>query len=86
MKRNKNEDEDPAVLLSVPARNPGENFGGHGLPLAFSATAKLLSVETTLPFQPVNSAWVVYVPQRFGIVSAARPPPKNSTWSLSNGS
>ncbi len=58
MKRNKNEDEDPAELLSVPALKLGENFDGHGLPLAFSETAKVLSVETVLPFQPVNSACV----------------------------
>src|SRR4051794_32957422 len=59
VKRIRNEEVDPALLLLVPALKPGENCGGHGWPLAFSLRVKLLSVATVLPFQPVNSAWVV---------------------------
>src|SRR5215217_699952 len=85
VKRSRNDEALPALLLSVPALKPGENVDGHVVPLLFSLSVKLLSEVTVLPFQPVRTAWVVYVPHLLGATSGARGPPLNSRCRLENG-
>src|ERR1700733_1231362 len=76
-------------MLVVPAVNNGLNGRlrpGHGLPLGPEAIWKEEVVSIgPLPSHGVNKAWVVYVPQREGVVSGARSPPKKCSSRFSKG-
>ena len=77
-------------MLVVPAVSDGANgrfCPGQGVPCGPEVIWNDEDVSTgPLPSHGVNEAFVVYVPQRDGVVSGARSPPKKCSSSSSKGS